>query len=46
MSARNVFGSKTAAITAIFQKLDKSICATCDKRVFYECKTVPQSTST
>ncbi|MBK1716607.1 SulP family inorganic anion transporter [Thiocystis violacea] len=38
--ARNVFQSKTAAVRAIFQKLDKSICATCDKRIFQECKGV------
>jgi len=37
----NVFQSKTAAITAIFQKLDKSICARCDKRIFRECASVP-----
>ena len=34
---RNIFQSKTAAITAIYQKLDKSICETCDKRIFMEC---------
>ncbi|HCS90247.1 MAG: SulP family inorganic anion transporter [Thiohalocapsa sp. PB-PSB1] len=39
--ARNVFQSKQAAIRAIFQKLDKSVCANCDKRIFQECKTVP-----
>ncbi len=43
VGSRNVFQSKTAAITAIFQKLDKSICATCDKRVFSECASVPRS---
>ncbi len=36
----NVFQSKTAAIRAIFQKLDKDICQTCDKRIFNECQTV------
>jgi sulfate permease, SulP family len=36
--ARNVFQSKTAAIRGIYQKLDKSICATCTKRIFHECK--------
>ncbi len=39
---RNVFQSKTAAITAIFQKLDKSVCARCDKRIFRECASVPR----
>ena len=38
---RNVFQSKTAAIRAIFQKLDKDRCRTCDKRIFRECKTLP-----
>jgi len=36
--ARNVFQSKDAAIHAIFQKLDKGICANCDKRIFRECR--------
>ena len=36
----NVFQSKTAAIHAIFQKLDKDICARCDKRIFQECQTL------
>ena len=36
--ARNIFQSKSAAIHGIYQKLDKSICATCDKRIFRECK--------
>ncbi|MBK5965936.1 sodium-independent anion transporter [Thiocystis minor] len=35
--ARNVFQAKTAAIRGIYQKLDKSVCATCDKRIFREC---------
>jgi SulP family sulfate permease len=44
---RNVFQSKPVAIRAIFQKLDKSICATCDKRIFLECQKEfgPASTS-
>lgn len=36
--ARNVFQSKQAAIRAIYQKLDKTVCATCDKRIFLECR--------
>lgn len=36
--ARNVFQAKTAAIRGIYQKLDKNVCATCDKRIFKECK--------
>jgi SulP family sulfate permease len=35
--ARNVFQSKTAAIRGIYQKLDKSVCAGCDRRIFHEC---------
>jgi len=31
------FQGKTAAIHAIYQKLDKSICATCEHRIFTEC---------
>ncbi|MEW8050744.1 MAG: SulP family inorganic anion transporter [Candidatus Thiodiazotropha sp.] len=34
---RNVFQSKTAAIHGIYQKLNKSICSTCDRRIFKEC---------
>lgn len=32
------FQGKTAAIHAIYQKLDKSICATCPNRIFLECQ--------
>ncbi|NKN33725.1 SulP family inorganic anion transporter [Marichromatium bheemlicum] len=35
--ARNVFQSKTAAIHAIYQKLDKRVCANCEQRIFQEC---------
>ncbi|MDH5485093.1 MAG: SulP family inorganic anion transporter [Gammaproteobacteria bacterium] len=35
---RNIFQSKTAAIRGIYQKLDKSVCASCDKRIFLECQ--------
>lgn len=34
---RNMFQTKEAAIHAIYQKLDKQVCATCDKRIFREC---------
>lgn len=40
IDSRHVFQTKTAAIHAIFQKLDKSICRTCSKRIFDECKTI------
>jgi SulP family sulfate permease len=39
--ARNVFQSKEAAIRAIFQKLDRDVCAGCDKRIFRECRSLP-----
>jgi sulfate permease, SulP family len=38
----NVFASKEAAIQSITRKrLDHSICATCDKRIFRECANLP-----
>jgi SulP family sulfate permease len=43
MGPNNVFQSKTAAITGIFQKLDKSVCRQCDKRIFRECASVPRA---
>ncbi len=39
----NVFQTKTAAITGIFQKLDKTICRRCAQRVFRECRMVPSA---
>ncbi len=33
----HVFQSKRAAITGIYNKLDREICRTCTKRVFHEC---------
>lgn len=36
--ARNVFQAKSAAIHGIYQKLDKSVCSGCDKRIFKECQ--------
>ncbi|HHH44016.1 MAG TPA: SulP family inorganic anion transporter [Gammaproteobacteria bacterium] len=42
IGSNNVFQSKTAAIIGIFQKLDKSVCRTCDKRIFRECASVPR----
>jgi SulP family sulfate permease len=38
----NVFQSKTAGITGIFQKLDKTVCQRCDKRIFRECASIPR----
>jgi SulP family sulfate permease len=36
---RNIFQGKNAAIHAIYQKLDKGICAECERRIFVECHT-------
>lgn len=36
----NMYDSKEEAIHSIFQKLDKNICARCDKRIFPECRTI------
>jgi SulP family sulfate permease len=38
--ARNVFQSKYAGIHAIYQKLDKTICAQCTSNIFSECHSV------
>ncbi len=35
--ARNIFLSKHAGIRGIYQKLDKTICETCERRIFLEC---------
>lgn len=37
-AARNVFRSEDVAIHGIYQKLDRSICATCERRIFTECR--------
>ncbi len=34
----NIFRSKTAAFAAIYERLDRSICSTCTKRIFWECR--------
>jgi sulfate permease, SulP family len=36
----NIFSAKEEAIPAIFERLDKDICATCENRIFTECKTI------
>ena len=38
----NIFQSKEDAISTIFDRLDKSICATCEHRIFAECKSIEQ----
>lgn len=37
----NIFGGKTEAVGKIFERLDKDICARCDKRIFRECQSLP-----
>jgi SulP family sulfate permease len=39
-----IYESKAEAISGIFGKLDKQICARCTKRIFLECRSVPQLT--
>ena len=36
----NRFLKKTQAINTIFKKLDHSICANCERRIFRECESV------
>jgi SulP family sulfate permease len=38
----NIFKNKEDAISTIFDRLDKSICATCEHRIFVECKSIEQ----
>jgi SulP family sulfate permease len=38
----NIFKNKEDAISTIFDRLDKSICATCEYRIFVECKSIEQ----
>jgi len=38
IGAENVFRGKTEALSTIYTKLDKSICATCPHRIFKECR--------
>jgi SulP family sulfate permease len=39
----NIFDGKEEAIPSIFERLDKNICATCEHRIFLECKSVPRA---
>ena len=38
----NIFDAKEEAIPTIFERLDKDICATCEHRIFKECKSIPK----
>jgi len=38
---RHIFQGKSAALHAIYQLLDKSICQTCTARIFLECNSIP-----
>ncbi|MDH3467557.1 MAG: SulP family inorganic anion transporter [Gammaproteobacteria bacterium] len=40
LNRANMYDSKTQAINSIFNKLDKSICERCDKRIFLECSSI------
>jgi SulP family sulfate permease len=37
----NLFATKAEAIEAMFERLDRSICATCRARIFLECRSLP-----
>ena len=40
----NIFGGKLDAISSIFGRLDRDICATCENRIFLECQTIDKIT--
>lgn len=42
----NIFSGKTEAIGQIFERLDRTICARCDKRIFKECAALPPPVKT
>ena len=41
LGTERIFATKRAAITTIFQRLDRTICAHCSARVFEECQGLP-----
>ncbi len=41
IGAENVFRSKAEAVAKVFERLDRGVCATCTKRIFLECRTLP-----
>jgi SulP family sulfate permease len=40
----NIFDAKADAIPAIFDRLNKDICATCENRIFLECQAIEKKT--
>ena len=42
----NIFDGKLDAISSIFGRLDKRICATCENRIFLECQTIDKTEPT
>lgn len=44
IGAENVFRGKREALGAIFERLDRSICARCHARIFEECAALPPPT--
>ncbi|MDH3690200.1 MAG: SulP family inorganic anion transporter [Gammaproteobacteria bacterium] len=40
LNRKNMYDSKEDAIHSIFNRLDKTICKRCDKRIFQECQSV------
>jgi SulP family sulfate permease len=43
LNPANIFTSKEIAISTIFSRLDSSICATCENRIFLECGSISPS---
>ena len=41
LGSDHIFPDKRTAIHAIFDRLDRNICATCHVRVFWECQSLP-----
>jgi len=37
----NIFKSKAEAIARVFERLDRGVCATCTRRIFLECRSLP-----
>ena len=37
----HVFKSKAEAVARVFERLDRTVCATCTRRIFLECRSLP-----